>query len=66
MSSKKRSVAKTFTWRLFASSVTATLFFVMSGKLTLSLLIGGTESIIKLFGYYAHERIWDNIKWGKK
>jgi len=61
----KRSLAKTITWRVFASTTTTiTLVFLFTGELFVSLGVGITELIAKLIVYYLHERAWDRVSWG--
>jgi|AntRauTorcE11897_2_1112592.scaffolds.fasta_scaffold15975_2 uncharacterized membrane protein len=51
-------VAKTFTWRFIASTTTFLLSWFFTGSLAIGATIGGSEAIIKMFFYYAHERAW--------
>ncbi|MBW3002136.1 DUF2061 domain-containing protein [Candidatus Woesearchaeota archaeon] len=60
-----RSIAKSISWRTIATLTTMILVFVFTGKLALAAGIGFFEVIIKLTVYYAHERAWDNITWGR-
>lgn len=66
MDRKRRSIVKTMSWRVVASLTTMTLVFIFTGKLIISLGVGISEAVIKTFLYYLHERIWGNIKWGRK
>ncbi len=61
--SKKRTLAKTITWRIFASLITMGLVFFFTGEWILSLGVGVTEVFIKMLGYYIHERTWNKVKW---
>jgi adenylylsulfate kinase len=61
-----RTLIKTLTWRVLATTTTVVIVFLFTGKLVLSLSIGGVELFAKLAIYYVHERIWDKIKWGHK
>jgi uncharacterized membrane protein len=60
---KKRSLAKTISWRVVASLATAGIVYVFTGKLVMSLGIGVVEAFIKMLLYYLHERIWQRIAW---
>jgi uncharacterized membrane protein len=66
MSSRKRSVAKSITWRVLATLTTTTLVYIFTGEVGLSLSIGVLEATFKMLIYYLHERAWNKIKWGKK
>jgi len=61
----KRSLFKAVSWRILATLATMSLVFIITGNLTLAAEIGFFELMLKLLIYYAHERIWDKIKWGK-
>jgi uncharacterized membrane protein len=63
---KKRSIAKTFTWRITASLITFVIVWIIAGDWKIGGIIAGIEIITKMFFYYFHERIWIKIKWGTK
>ena len=62
---KKRTIAKTLTWRVTASLTTFIIAWVLTGDLFIGVSIGSIEAIAKIFLYYFHERIWNNISWAK-
>ena len=62
---RKRSLMKTITWRAIATTTTMALVFLSTGELTLTLSIGALDVIFKLIFYYAHERAWNVVPWGK-
>ena len=62
---KKRTIAKTLTWRVTASLTTFIIAWVLTGDLLIGVSIGSIEAITKIFLYYFQERIWNNIKWAK-
>jgi len=63
----RRSIVKAFTWRVIASlDTTVIAYFVTGGDLTKAISIGGFEVITKMVIYYFHERVWNNVKWGKR
>ena len=64
--SHKRSIAKTITWRIIAAIITTIVAFLFTGKTGLSLGIGLSDTIIKLFSYYFHERAWNKIDFGRR
>ena len=66
MATKGRSLVKACTWRFLATLTTSILVLVFTGELILAFSVGVFEVVLKLLIYYAHERIWDGIKWGKK
>ena len=62
---KKRTILKTLTWRVTASLTTFVIAWVLTGDLLIGATIGSIEAIAKIFLYYFHERIWNNISWAK-
>ncbi len=56
--SRKRHIAKTFTWRIIGTIDTIILAWFISGDPKIGTAIGGAEVITKLLLYYFHERIW--------
>ena len=65
LDSHKRSIAKTATWRIIATFITAIVAFLFTGTAALSIGIGLADTIIKLFGYYFHERAWNKVDFGR-
>ncbi len=61
-----RSIAKGFSWRLFATTTTVIIVFVFFGRLDLAIAAGIVETVSKVLLYYIHEKIWQRIRWGKK
>lgn len=50
-------------WGTLSSFVVA---YILTGNATLSGAIAFWETVVKIFIYYAHERGWNKIKWGRK
>lgn len=61
-----RSVIKAITWRITATVITVLLIFAFTKDITIALSAGALEIILKMFGYYIHERCWNKSKWGTK
>lgn len=57
--SKSRSLAKAFTWRLTATLTTILITLLITGEGGIALAVGGIEFFVKLFIFYAHERVWN-------
>ncbi len=66
MDSHKRSIVKAFTWRLVATVITFTVSYVLTKKIALAAGISLSDTLIKVFSYYGHERIWEKINFGRK
>jgi uncharacterized membrane protein len=65
MNSKKRSLAKTITYRLISSGIGFLVVWVLSDNVKASAMFSVAELIYKPLQYYIHERVWQRIKWGK-
>ena len=62
----KRSIAKGISWRLVATTTTIIIVYFFFGRLDLAIAAGLIETVLKVALYWAHERAWFKIKWGKK
>ena len=62
---KARSLIKTVTWRITGSSATFLIAYLIVGDISLSSGIAITQLILNTILYYIHERVWNNVKWGR-
>ncbi|MBI3557180.1 MAG: adenylyl-sulfate kinase [Deltaproteobacteria bacterium] len=60
-----RSVMKAVSWRALGSLTTAAIVFAFFRRWDLALATGGVDAISKIALYYAHERFWDRVHFGK-
>jgi len=63
--SPKRSIVKSISWRFIGTLDTILISWIVTGTLSLAFSIGFIELITKMMLYFFHERIWNNITWGK-
>ena len=61
-----RSIVKGISWRFFATSTTIVIVFVFFGRLDLAIAAGLLETVLKVALYWAHERAWFKVRWGRK
>lgn len=61
----KRSIAKSISWRIVGTLDTILISWAVTGTLSLAFSIGMVELVTKMVLYFFHERIWNNINWGK-
>ena len=61
-----RSLTKAISWRIVATLTTTLLVFAFTGNLTISIGVGFTELLIKVFIYYIHERVWNMSNFGRE
>lgn len=60
--SRKRSVFKTITWRILATTDTFVISWIITGEWTLAGGIASVEIATKMYLYYMHERLWNRKK----
>lgn len=63
METSKRSLLKTVTWRLTGSGATFLISLIISGNISIAGSIAVIQLIANTLLYYAHERLWNKIKW---
>jgi uncharacterized membrane protein len=61
-----RSLAKTVSWRIVATSTTILLVFLFTGNFVISASVGSLELLSKIIIYYVHERIWNMSNFGRE
>ncbi|MGJ8665804.1 MAG: DUF2061 domain-containing protein [Patiriisocius sp.] len=64
LESRKRHLAKTFTWRAVGTFDTVLLSFLITANPITGLKIGVAEMITKMILYYFHERFWYRLDYG--
>jgi uncharacterized membrane protein len=64
-SPRLRSLTKTLTWRILATTDTFIIAWLITGQIDWAAGIAGIEVITKMFLYYGHERAWNSIGWLK-
>ncbi len=62
--SHARSLLKTVSWRIIATTTTVTIAFLVFGDISNALKVGGIEFFAKMAIYYFHERAWQVLPRG--
>lgn len=65
METRRRSLAKALSWRVFATLITMTVAFSLTKEIAFAVEIGLLDTFAKIAIYFAHERIWQRIPYGK-
>lgn len=65
MDSNARSIAKAISYRTLGSASTGLICYILTGQLTLSVGAGAMDVVLKLGLYFAHERVWNHINFGR-
>jgi len=64
-STLQRSLIKGIVWETISLIITFIAVYLIYGNLTLSIKFSLGLSAVKIVIFFAHERIWKKIKWGK-
>jgi len=59
--SKKKSILKTISWRLTATSIATLVIYLFTKSIKLGMAFALVDIVIKSFAYYIHERIWTKL-----
>jgi uncharacterized membrane protein len=60
-----RSFVKTISWRFTGSGATFVISYFISGNLVMASSIATIQLVANTILYFLHERIWNNISWGR-
>ena len=60
-----RSLVKAVSWRITGSVDTLVISYLITGKLKWALTISGVELFTKIGLYHGHERLWENLSFGR-
>ena len=60
-----RSFVKAVSWRATGTLDTIVVSFIVTGKVKTAISIGFIELFTKICLYYAHERVWNRITFGR-
>ena len=63
---KTRSFVKALSYRIWGTLSSIVVAYVITKNASLSITIAFWETLVKVFIYYAHERGWNYIQWGRK
>ncbi len=66
METHSRTLMKTLTWRIIATTITIVVIYLWTGDATLSIASGLIANAVKTLFYYIHERLWTKVKYGYK
>lgn len=62
----KRTMVKSLSWRMLATLITATVAWIITGRLRFAASIGVVDALLKFGVYYMHERAWNRIGYGRE
>ena len=62
---QRRTLLKTISWRIIATTTTMSLVWIFTGQLKSAATVGVFEFFSKMLFYYLHERVWNLSSLGK-
>lgn len=65
METRARSIVKALTWRTGGLLITVGVTWAVTGRPGLAALVGAGDTLVKLFAYYFHERLWLKVRYGR-
>ena len=65
MEGAHRSLVKAVSWRLVGTMDTFLLTFLVTGHLVWAASVSALELFTKIVLFWAHERVWNRISWGR-
>lgn len=60
-----RSFVKALSWRVTGTLDTILISFLITREAKWAISIGFVELFTKIFLYYIHERVWNNLSFGR-
>jgi uncharacterized membrane protein len=57
---------KAITWRAGGTVVTFVVAWILTRRFDLAAQIGILDTIVKIGAFYAHERVWNRMEFGKQ
>jgi uncharacterized membrane protein len=61
-----RTFAKAITWKILATILAFFTTYYYTGSTEIAGKMAGTTFVLGLIAYYAHERLWNAVHWGKE
>ncbi len=62
----RRSIVKAVCYRIYSTTITGLIVWFCTGRFVLALTVSIVESVVKIFTYFLHERIWEMIPYGRR
>lgn len=61
----KRSLLKTISWRVTGSGATFAISWLIAGNFAIAGTIAVIQLVVNTVLYFFHERIWNQVRWGR-
>lgn len=63
---KKRSVTKSISYRILVIASDLVIMYLLTRKVAVTITITVLTNLASTLFYFAHERAWNNINWGRQ
>lgn len=61
-----RTIGKIISWRVLLTVMNFVYTYVVTGNWKAGLAVAGISALVNTFIYWAHERVWNKVTWGRK
>ena len=61
-----RTVFKLVTWRVLITTSNILIPYFVTGSWGAAVLFAGTATVVNMFLFWAHERVWNRVAWKKE
>jgi uncharacterized membrane protein len=65
MERHSRTMAKAVSWRVGGTLLTVLIAWVVTRRADFAAMMGVADTVVKIFAFYLHERLWLKIKFGR-
>lgn len=65
LETQSRSIVKAITYRMVGATLGALIALLLTGRLSVAITFGLLDVVVKIGGYYVHERLWERINFGR-
>ena len=65
METRRRTLVKSCSYRVVGGLVTMSVAYAATGQMSAAAAIGLIDTLVKLGVFYAHERLWLRIDYGR-
>ena len=63
---RKRSIIKSVTFRMLIICTDLVVVYLLTHRLDVTISVTIFTNIASTIFYFLHERVWDNISWGRR
>lgn len=60
-----RTISKMLTWRVLITCSNFIIPFIMTGSWGSAVIFAGLATVVNMFIFWSHERVWNIVRWGK-